>query len=59
MTAEATPYPPTPGDTLLFENDRVRVWSMTLEPHGVFDFHQHHHDHVVVWPDAGKARNDE
>ncbi|MGB3773503.1 MAG: hypothetical protein WBA00_20405 [Rhodococcus sp. (in: high G+C Gram-positive bacteria)] len=48
--------PPTPGDTLLFENDRVRVWSMTLEPHGIFDFHQHHHDHVVVWPDAGRAQ---
>lgn len=48
--------PPTPGDTLLFENDRVRVWSMTLEPLGTFDFHQHHHDHVVVWPDAGRAQ---
>jgi hypothetical protein len=49
-------YPPTPGDTLLFENDRVRVWSMTLQPGGIFDFHQHHLDHVVIWPDAGRAQ---
>jgi hypothetical protein len=26
------------GNTPLFENDRVRVWSMTVKPHGVFDF---------------------
>lgn len=49
-------YPPTPGDTLVFENDRVRVWSMTLAANGgMFDFHQHHYDHLVLWPDAGRA----
>lgn len=53
-------YPPTPGDTLIFENDRVRVWSMTLEADGgMFDFHQHHHDHLVLWPDPGKAEAQE
>jgi hypothetical protein len=53
-------YPPTPGDTLVFENDRVRVWSMTLEANGgIFDFHQHHHDHLVLWPDAGRAEGQE
>ncbi|ALE73804.1 MULTISPECIES: hypothetical protein [unclassified Pseudonocardia] len=53
-------YPPTPGDTLIFENDRVRVWSMTLEADGgMFDFHQHHHDHLVIWPDAGEAEAQE
>jgi hypothetical protein len=25
-------YPSAPGDILVFENDRVRLWSMTLEP---------------------------
>lgn len=45
-----------PGDTLLFENDRVRVWSMTLEPYGEVDFHQHHHDHVIIWPWSGRAQ---
>lgn len=54
MTAGSVP--PTPGDTLLFENDRVRVWSMTLEPKGMFDFHQHHLDHVIIWPDAGRVQ---
>lgn len=53
--AEAT-YPPTPGDTLVFENDRVKVWSMTLAPGGMFDFHQHHHDHIILWPDGARAQ---
>lgn len=48
--------PPAPGDTLVFENDRVRVWSMTLGPNGVFDYHQHHHDHLIIWPDAGRVQ---
>ena len=53
-------YPSTPGDTLIFENDRVRVWSMTLDADGgMFDFHQHHHDHLVIWPDAGEAEGQE
>lgn len=54
-----TDYPPTPGDTLIFDNDRVRVWTMTLPPGGMFDFHQHHHDHLVIWPDAGRAEAQE
>ena len=58
-TRPGTAIPPTPGDTLIFENDRVRVWSMTLEPGGRFDFHQHHHDHVVIWPAAGNAQGQE
>ncbi|GLY42909.1 hypothetical protein Amsp01_089320 [Amycolatopsis sp. NBRC 101858] len=52
-------WPPAPGDTLLFENARVRVWSMTLEPGEMFDFHQHHHDHVVIWPEAGVSQGQE
>lgn len=56
---DETIYPPTPGDTLIFENDRVRVWSMTLPPGGMFGFHQHHHDHIVIWPDAGRAEAQE
>ncbi len=56
MTDNPT-IPPTPGDTLLFENDRVRVWAMTLEGNGgMFDYHQHFHDHVVIWPHAGRAQ---
>ena len=55
--SETAPIPPTPGDTLLFENDRVRVWAMTLDGQGgMFDYHQHFHDHVVIWPAAGIAQ---
>jgi hypothetical protein len=50
-------YSPNPGDTLVFENDRVRVWSMTLPPHGMYDFHQHHFDHIILWPDAGRVES--
>lgn len=28
---------------------------MTLEPGGMFDFHQHHLDHVLIWPNAGRV----
>ncbi|WP_432991983.1 hypothetical protein [Dactylosporangium sp. CA-233914] len=50
-------FPTAPGDTLIFENERVRVWTMTLAANGgIYDFHQHEHDHVIIWPDAGRAR---
>ncbi|WP_344978022.1 hypothetical protein [Streptosporangium fragile] len=56
MTDESA-IPSAPGDRLLFENDRVRVWAMTLAGNGgMFDYHQHFHDHVVIWPDAGHAQ---
>jgi hypothetical protein len=54
-----TEPPAAPGDTLLFENERVRVWSMTPAPGGTFDFHRHHHDHVVLWPEAGRSPGQE
>lgn len=52
-------YPPTPGDELIFENERVRVWAMNLPAGGMFDFHEHHHDHLILWPDAGRAEAQE
>jgi hypothetical protein len=45
-----------PGDELIFENDRVRVWAMNLPPHGMYDFHQHTHDHLILWPQAGRSQ---
>ena len=45
-----------PGNELIFENDRVRVWEMTLPPDGMCEFHQHHHDHLVLWPEPGRAQ---
>jgi hypothetical protein len=53
---EPDPYQPAPGDTLLFENERVRVWSMTVEPGNAGSYHQHRHDHVIIWPAAGRSR---
>ena len=48
-------YPAVAGDELVFENDRVRVWAMNLPANGMFDYHQHFHDHLIIWPDAGRA----
>jgi hypothetical protein len=56
---EEPSYPSAPGDRLIFENDRVRVWAMTLPAHGMYDFHQHFHDHLVLWPKAGRAEAQE
>lgn len=45
-----------PGDELIFENERVRVWAMNLPPKGMYDFHQHTHDHLILWPQAGRSQ---
>jgi beta-alanine degradation protein BauB len=54
--AEEDPHQPNPGDTLLFENERVRIWSMTIEPGTPGDWHSHQHDHILLWPAAGKSK---
>ena len=36
------------GTTLLFENDRVRVWELLLEPGQESDLHHHTNDYVMV-----------
>ena len=33
---------------VLFENDRVRVWEMRLEPGGESDLHRHDQDYVMI-----------
>lgn len=45
-----------PGDELVFANDRVRVWAMNLGPGEAIFFHAHQHDHLILWPQAGRAR---
>ena len=32
----------------LFENDRVRIWEMRLQPGGKSDLHEHEHDYVMI-----------
>ena len=37
------------GTELLFENDRVKVWGMALEPGETSPYHQHENDYVFVY----------
>ena len=36
------------GSTIVFENDRVRVWELTLEPGADSPVHEHEHDHLLI-----------
>lgn len=45
------------GTELLFENDRVRVWAMRLEPGETCTAHRHHHDYLMIYPTAAVARS--
>ena len=36
------------GTKLLFENDRIKVWEMSLEPGQRSALHRHEHDYVMV-----------
>jgi quercetin dioxygenase-like cupin family protein len=47
------------GTTVLFENERVRVWEMVLQPGEHCDYHQHHHDHIVLYGERGTMRGQE
>ena len=33
---------------LLFENAKVKVWEMRLEPGQATELHEHHHDNVLI-----------
>lgn len=39
-----------PGDpgTLLFENERVRVWELIMQPGEICNWHVHDYDHLLV-----------
>jgi mannose-6-phosphate isomerase-like protein (cupin superfamily) len=36
------------GDEVVFENDRVRIWELTLAPGADSNLHEHEHDYVLV-----------
>jgi hypothetical protein len=36
------------GDHIVFENDRVRIWELTLAPGADSNVHEHEHDYVLV-----------
>jgi hypothetical protein len=44
------------GTTLLFENDRVKVWEIRLEPGQRAPFHRHPHPYFFVCAEPGRVR---
>lgn len=36
------------GTKMLFENDRVRIWEMRLEPGERGDLHEHRNDYLMI-----------
>lgn len=44
----AEPISDQVGSNLLFENDRVRVWDLTLAPGESTGMHRHEHDYLYV-----------
>ena len=43
------------GDKILFENDRVRVWELTLEPGEESHEHQHLNDYLMICIEGDKV----
>lgn len=37
------------GTEVLFENDNIRIWSMTLEPGESSPYHRHLHDYFYIY----------
>ncbi len=46
------------GTKLLFENDRIRVWEVRLEPGERIQTHEHKHDYVQVMLEGDKVAAD-
>jgi hypothetical protein len=46
------------GSKMLFENDRVRVWELRLEPGARSDVHRHDLDHLLVMVSGGRIAVD-
>ncbi|HEX6310906.1 MAG TPA: hypothetical protein VF152_04720 [Acidimicrobiia bacterium] len=43
------------GSKVLFENDRVRVWELRLEPGERSDVHRHELDHILIEIDGDRV----
>jgi hypothetical protein len=50
MTHASGAKPDSLGDpgTLLFENDRIRIWELVMKPGETCNWHVHEHDHLLV-----------
>jgi predicted metal-dependent enzyme (double-stranded beta helix superfamily) len=44
------------GGKIVFENEQVRVWDVTLEPGEEQPWHRHHHPYLVVALEAADNR---
>ena len=55
LTAGSTPELPGDPGTLLFENDRIRVWELIMQPGEVCNWHMHAHDHLLVVIDGARV----
>ena len=61
MTTATVPGLPVPADVekvgskLLFENERVRVWELRLEPGQLEALHEHKLDYVMIQIDGDKV----
>ncbi|MBO0684182.1 MAG: hypothetical protein J2P45_13560 [Candidatus Dormibacteraeota bacterium] len=45
------------GTNVLFENDRVRVWEMTLQPGETCAPHRHRNDYLMLYPEPALGRS--
>ena len=43
----------------LFENDRLAIWTLVLEPGQTSDWHLHHHDYVTITVEGGSVSLEE
>jgi len=49
MTAPQDDTSPDVGKEVLFENDRIKVWGMDLEPGESSSYHRHVHDYAFFY----------
>jgi hypothetical protein len=54
MSSEARVLGPM-GDQVVFENDRVRIWELTLAPGTDSNVHQHDLDYILVILDGDRV----
>ena len=47
------------GQRVVYEDDRVRVWDIVLEPGGYFGLHCHEHDYLIVTLEGARCKTQE
>ena len=54
--SKSLPVSPSVGTKLLFENDRVRVWDLRLQPGESTGLHRHENDYLYVVIGGGRLQ---